>query len=259
MDISFTSNLHRSLYKKVHLGDADAIEKAWASFVVDYENFEHYGKRWLDSRLSGVSPLTLGIPWINFPAIDYLDREIKKKFICFEWGMGGSTAYLRNRASSVISVEHDLEWFLKCENQIDNGRLIFDLAIFKKNRSQLKFIPPSLHSEDKVESFRSGVKKYAGMSFEDYVLYINKWPDYSFDLVLVDGRSRPACLRAAINKVKPDGILMLDNSDYSRYQASLEGVCLDLLPDWKKIEFLGPGPCSSVIGWKTTAWRRPDI
>ena len=96
------------------------------------------------------------------------------------------------------------------------------------------------------------------MSFEDYVLYINKWPDYFFDLVLVDGRSRLACLRAAINKVKLGGILMLDNSDYSRYQSSLEKVCIDLLSGWEKTEFLGPGPCSSVIGWKTTAWRRSN-
>jgi len=257
MDISFTSTLHRSLYKKVHLSDAVSIEKEWTSFAADHEEFAHYAKRWLDSRSPGSSPLTLGIPWINFPAIDYLEREINRKSICFEWGMGGSTVYLRSRASAVISVEHDHEWFLKCKNEINNDNPIFDLSVFKEYRSRLKFIPPCFNPNDDMGFFRSGVKKYSGMSFEDYVLYINQWPDYSFDLVLVDGRSRLDCLSAAINKVKTDGILMLDNSDYGRYQVSLGRVCMDLLSGWKKTEFLGPGPCSSVIGWKTTVWRRP--
>jgi len=89
MDISFTSVLHRSLYKKVNLGDDIAIEKVWDSFVADHEEFAHYGKRWLDSRSAGASPLTLGIPWINFPAIDYLDSEIKKNISVLSGAWGG--------------------------------------------------------------------------------------------------------------------------------------------------------------------------
>jgi predicted O-methyltransferase YrrM len=55
------------------------------------------------------------------------------------------------------------------------------------------------------------------MQFRSYVEAIDAYPDASFDLVVVDGRARPSCLRQAIPKLRPRGLLVLDNSDRDYY------------------------------------------
>jgi hypothetical protein len=60
----------------------------------------------------------------------------------------------------------------------------------------------------------------------------------SFDMVLVDGRARIACLYRAVDKVAPGGALVLDNSDYERYQPAL----VNFLPAWRRRDFTAPGP-----------------
>lgn len=47
--------------------------------------------------------------------------------------------------------------------------------------------------------------------------YIKKFPDNYFDIVLVDGRSRPSCLFHSLNKVKKGGLLVLDNAEREYY------------------------------------------
>jgi hypothetical protein len=55
-------------------------------------------------------------------------------------------------------------------------------------------------------------------SFEEYVKFIERYSDESFDLISVDGRARVSCFRAAIKKLKPGGMLILDNSERNRYR-----------------------------------------
>ena len=42
-------------------------------------------------------------------------------------------------------------------------------------------------------------------------------PDASLDLVVVDGRARVECARRAMPKVKPGGLLLLDDTSRERY------------------------------------------
>jgi predicted O-methyltransferase YrrM len=39
-------------------------------------------------------------------------------------------------------------------------------------------------------------------------------PDASLDFVVVDGWYRPVCARAALSKLKPGGLLLIDNTDW---------------------------------------------
>ena len=48
--------------------------------------------------------------------------------------------------------------------------------------------------------------------FDDYVAAINDELDNSLDLVIVDGRARVECVRRAMPKVKPGGLLLLDDT-----------------------------------------------
>lgn len=80
---------------------------------------------------------------------------------------------------------------------------------------------------------------------------IDAFPDRSFDLIFVDGRARSSCIFHARNKVKPGRFLMLDNSERNYYSFGKE-----LLIDWERKDFFGPGPYGRYF-WQTTIWRRP--
>jgi hypothetical protein len=59
--------------------------------------------------------------------------------------------------------------------------------------------------------------EYKDFILEDYVKSIEDYPDGYFDLVVVDGRARPSCILHSMQKVKVNGILLLDNADRSYY------------------------------------------
>ena len=244
MDIYFTSVFHKSLYNKSKSNST----KAWDNFLIQYPKFEKYKNLFLQSRIKGNSPITLEIPWINFLAIDYLNEVLSDASKVFEYGMGGSTIFLAKKNLEVISVEHNKSYYEEVNKLIRQK--------YKKQSIQLFLSEPKTDSiETKYVSNRN---EYYGLSFKDYVHAINQFPDQYFDLVLVDGRCRIECCKAASNKVKKNGVLMLDNSDYMHYQSGIQDLDLHFLKKWKKQNLLSPGPCSQVIGWQTTYWVNTD-
>ena len=62
--------------------------------------------------------------------------------------------------------------------------------------------------------------------------------------MFIDGRDRVKCIQNSIDRVKPKGIIVLDNSEREEYK---DGIML--LKDWKEIE-------TSNGKWKTTIWIR---
>jgi hypothetical protein len=86
-----------------------------------------------------------------------------------------------------------------------------------------------------------------GSNFEKYVNVISQYPDSSFDIISVDGRSRNACIRAALKKLRPGGMLILDNSERLQYAQSF-----DVLSDFGvRMSFAGCGPYNRYF-WETT-------
>ena len=61
---------------------------------------------------------------------------------------------------------------------------------------------------------------YRGVNFKSYVNAINKI-DENFDFIAIDGRCRSACLKLATSKLKPNGIVLFDDSRRRRYQKGL--------------------------------------
>lgn len=171
-----------------------------------------YAWRWLNSLLPGHSPLDDEVPWITFRAIDWLDAFLTPTMSVFEYGAGGSTLYLAKRAGRVVSVEHDKGFY---------GVVQQKLAQRGAKNCELLLHEP-LPCDDEARPFASYQPQYRGLCFESYVKAIDPYPDASFDLVLVDGRARVACVRRARSKVKPGGALLLDNSDRPSYAESLE-------------------------------------
>ena len=42
-----------------------------------------------------------------------------------------------------------------------------------------------------------------------------------FDLIVIDGRAREACLDAALSRLSPGGIILFDNTNRRRYRSAL--------------------------------------
>lgn len=201
-----------------------------------------YALRWLHSVLPGHSPLHDQVPWITFRAIDWLDAYLKPDMCVFEYGAGGSTLYFVERAREVISVEHDKGFYQ-----------IVQEIISRHNRKSCELLlhEPTLCSESS-RNFASHQERYKGQCFESYVKAIDRCPDKSLDLVLVDGRARLACVARALPKIRPGGALMLDNSERPDYAAAYK-----MMSALQRLDFPGLTPWNLDVS-QTSVWRVPS-
>jgi hypothetical protein len=185
---------------------------------------------------------------MTFAAIELLESVVRAESTVFEYGAGGSTVFLARRARHVVSVEHDRQWFAMVEQQLDKqgvtnweGKLIEPTGVEQSSSS---------NAAD-PEQYVSSDPKYRDCSFQAYASAIDEFDDAAFDLVIVDGRARPACFRHALPKVRPGGYLLLDNSDREHYRSASQLASRK----WRLIELPGPSPYVNFFT-QTTAWQR---
>lgn len=186
-------------------------------------------------------------PWIPFKSYVYLKKIIKKDMFVFEYGSGGSTLFFAKRVRKVISVEHNEIWYLKLKKIIEfknykNCKItLIKPEIFKKNNN---------YDYSDLESYKSSDDNYKNMSFENYCKVIDTYPNYYFDIIFIDGRSRPSCVKHSVNKLKINGYLIIDDSDRCSYRKIYNYLNND---QWQRIDFIGPKP---YVSWftKLSVW-----
>jgi hypothetical protein len=203
---------------------------------------------WRRSLGPGANALEDISPWMTFPAIRFLDQLLRRDMNVFEYGSGGSTLFLAERAGRVISTEHDAAWAKPVRERIDRQRLSnVELLLLPPQRA------PNFETADPsaLERCVSSAPVFRGWSFEEYAGAIEKFPEHSFDVVIVDGRARPACANRAFNRVRPGGWLVLDNAERSHYWRIHEALNS---PGWRKLDLPGPGPYNEYF-WDTCAWQ----
>lgn len=175
-------------------------------------------------------------PWITFDAIDFLEEFVQPGMHVFEFGSGGSTLYWISKQASVISVEHDPQWYGVVRKRVgDNGRLDYRLVVPVQRSTSLKNDDPS-----DPGSYSSDDAEFVGWSFEGYVRQIDQVADNSQHVVLVDGRSRPSCIVHAIPKIAKGGILVLDNAERPYYLSRTQ----EMLSSFRLRRFSGMTPCN---------------
>ena len=167
----------------------------------------------------------------------------------FEFGAGGSTLFFADRVQRVVSVENDSIWAASMYRLLANeNNDNVDLRLVEGDA--LAENEPA-HPEDPAFC-HSGSGNYSRFDFSRYVSVIDEFPDETFDIVFIDGRSRAACLHRAIPKVRPGGIIVLDNSDRSYYTENMGPG----LKNWEQHVFYGPIPYIEYF-IETTCWVRP--
>lgn len=179
----------------------------------------------------GTSPLDRREPWWPFTAIDGVRSALPERPEVFEFGGGGSTLWLTDLGASVTVAEHEPEWVAVLEKALPPSAVVMTAAPTTTG---------AIRSVDHDDLF-----------FDEYVALIDPVPEGTLDLVIVDGRARIDCGLRAMPKVKPGGLLLLDDSQRDRY-ARLR----DALTGWERTDYRGVKFGGGGIA-QTSTWRRP--
>ena len=151
----------------------------------------------------------LDVPWWTFDSAEQVAAFLRGRADAhvFEWGSGASTLWLAARAASVHSVEHHPGWAEHLSPRLPDN-------------VTLRVVEPVRTPVPDAPSAKPG---HAGLDCADYVAAIDDVPG-AFDVVVIDGRAREACLARAVERVSPGGIIVFDNVDRRRYVEAIDAV-----------------------------------
>jgi hypothetical protein len=165
--------------------------------------------------------VSLDVPWWTFDSIDIVDKFLANRPSAkvFEWGSGASTIWLSKRAESVIAIEHDLNW----ANHVNS---------MSPDNVQVKLVEPT-KIQIGSSPITSSKKGNTNLDFSDYVEAIDH-EDSLYDLIVIDGRAREACLQSAIDKLSKDGMILFDNVDRARYRQAISKFESEFKTTWTR-------------------------
>jgi predicted O-methyltransferase YrrM len=128
-------------------------------------------------------------PWLPRQTVRFLQSWLKKEHLVLETGSGRSTLWLAKRVSRIFSIEHNKDWF----NQISSSNLFAPAQ-----NVQLNFANPN----PGIEPFGS-----------EYVRLVSGQEDETYDLLIVDGVLRDEVALKGLSKVRPGGLILIDNAE----------------------------------------------
>jgi hypothetical protein len=198
-------------------------------------SFIRYYPAWREHLRPDRNPVDDKTPWICFAAIGFLKRIVRQDMRVFEYGSGGSTMFWISRIQELISVEHDISWYRNMKKKLDQQPHANFQYILAEPVPDPKFREKQFKNPDDYISSDPG---YAGKNFEQYAKTIEAFPDNYFDIIIVDGRARPSCIKQSIPKLKKNGWLVIDNIEREYYMAPFP---FDR-NSWKISKFAGPVP-----------------
>lgn len=127
-------------------------------------------------------------PWLTAAMVDLLDTWLLPSDAGLEFGSGRSTKWFAQKVEHLVSVEHDPQWFQRVRSELEASGMAVDYR---------------LHQDGSTEK-----------SSSEYVEVARSIPAISLDFCLVDGVSRDHCALAVLDKLKPGGVLIVDNVNW---------------------------------------------
>jgi len=181
--------------------EAPPVEQRW----------RHWGHS-LTKVYDSLAMARLDVPWWTYAAITEVDAwlaERERPIRVFEYGSGASTIWLSRRADEVHSVEHHRGFGEMMQAELADPE--------RYAKVSLRIVDPVPSDDPVVGSQKEG---HQGLDFAAYVDAIDDVAG-DFDLVVVDGRAREACLAKGMARLAPGGIVVFDNSRRRRYRAAI--------------------------------------
>lgn len=128
------------------------------------------------------------VPWYTYSMIALLKERLRKDMKVFEFGSGYSTLFYVKRVRSVISVEHDYDWYHK-------------IAAEKPANADIQYVE----------------LEYGGAYSKTIQHYHEE-----FDVICIDGRDRCNCARNCVPALKQDGVIIFDDTDREQYKEAYQ-------------------------------------
>lgn len=153
-------------------------------------SFRHLTPRYVRDRLTlmAYERANPDQPWLTRTMVEILDTLLLPDDVGLEFGSGRSTRWFARRVGHLTSVEHNRDWYVRVEKQLE---------------SIGKAVDYRLHEDGATESQDSA-----------YVKVARSISPSSLDFVLVDGMARDHCAHASLDKLKPGGMLIIDNVNW---------------------------------------------
>jgi hypothetical protein len=189
---------------------------------------------WWAHLKPGKNPVSDKMPWLSFGAIKFISKIATPEMSVFEYGSGGSTLFWSSKVKQVISIEHERGWHDRMQEELKKNNIKNVEYILAEAEPDECFTNKNFASPD---HYISSDPLFKEKKFESYAKQIDRFPNQFFDIVIVDGRARPSCILHAINKIKVNGFLIVDNSERDHYSPSFAS-----LRNWKKLDFMGAVP-----------------
>ena len=187
----------------------------------------------------------LTLQLVNYLVIEFIIKKFSKNINVLEYGSGHFSKLIEGISNKITLVDCNPETHSIIKSSLSSKNL-YKCILIEPEPSQEKIA----HFFDDPSAFDS--VDFIGYSLEKYVGLINTFPDSSIDLIIIAGRSRAACIAASVLKIKPGGMLILKNSERSRYLRKT----LPLISNWERHDFFGR--VSSHIHFEiTTVFIRP--
>ena len=160
------------------------------------------------------------LPWMNYHVIQFLEQRLTKDLSLFEYGSGNSTLFYAALVKMVVSLEEDEEWY----NYIKQN--------MPQNVTLLHFdaLGDSVYSES---AGRQG---------------------NSFDVIVVDGSDRIACVKTAPAALTDAGVVILDDTHYAPFEEATDFLAR---AGFRKFDFEGLKP-NSIRAYRTTIYYRSN-
>lgn len=156
------------------------------------------------------------IPWLTYPFIKFIETRLTKDMNVFEYGCGNSTIWYAQRINNITAVEHHEGWFNQISSAMPNNARIM------------------LKSLEDADNYQKSVAE----------------PGSKHHVIIVDGRKRNECIKASVDYLTDNGVVILDNSERDNYT---EGKTFLKENGFKEIAFWGIAPsaahntCTSVF------------
>ena len=176
-------------------------------------------------------------PWLPHLATEHI-RQLNPQQV-FELGSGESTLFFIKSGASLVSIEHNKDWYDK------TNILLYQHAKSHKDFKYIPFEDGCIGSNPaNPVHYKSASTELGEVNFQQYASAIDEYG--KFDLILIDGMARASCLYHAASHVAEGGCIVLDNADREWY---LRNTAF-LFEGWERIEFNGYGPILEYP-WKT--------
>jgi predicted O-methyltransferase YrrM len=206
--------------KRLFAGSVRGVGRGWERWgpALDVPSADRRWRHWAHSLAAihdARAMARLDVPWWTYRAVAETERWLRRRPVparVFEYGSGASTIWLARRAGQVMSVEHDAGFARHMET-----------VLREHPNASVRVVEPSRQPHPVVASGKSG---HGGLDFTSYVRAIDDVAG-DFDLIVIDGRARAACLEVAVDRLAHDGLIVFDNSRRRRYRRAITRSGLD--------------------------------